>query len=298
MNREGTSDASRDLPDFDKLWDYNDPAGTAEKFREILPAARESGNRPYLAELLTQIARTQGLQREFDAAHATLDEVEALRRDDAPIPRIRVLLERGRVFNSSKQQEKARALFLQAWETSKAHGEDFYAVDAAHMLAIVDQGQDSLAWNEKAIKLAEQSADPRANGWLGSLYNNTAWAYHEMGRFEQALALHEKNLAWQTQRENGEMISVAKWCIARTLRSLGRVEEALARKRELLKQHEAAGTKDGYVCEELAECLLSLHRKDEARPFFARAHAILSNDPWLAASEPQRLERLKQLATE
>lgn len=120
MNRDGTSDASSDLPDFDKLWDYNDPAGTAEKFREILPAARESGNRPYLAELLTQIARTQGLQREFDAAHATLDEVETLLADDAPIPRIRVLLERGRVFNSSSPSTPHTTATLRASRTRSA----------------------------------------------------------------------------------------------------------------------------------------------------------------------------------
>ena len=70
------------------------------------------------------------------------------------------------------------------------------------------------------------------------------------------------------------------------------------RQRELLKQHETAGTKDGYVCEELAECLWSLNRKKQARPFFAKAYAILSKDPWLAANEPERLARLKQLAAD
>ena len=56
------------------MWDYNDPAGTGKKFLELLPDAKASGDRSYLAQLLTQIARTRGLQMKFDEAHKTLDE--------------------------------------------------------------------------------------------------------------------------------------------------------------------------------------------------------------------------------
>ncbi|HEX6385768.1 MAG TPA: hypothetical protein VF177_13945, partial [Anaerolineae bacterium] len=66
------------LPDFDQLWDYSQPASTEERFRELLPAAEAAGDDSYLAQLLTQIARAQGLQRQFAAAHETLDEAEKL----------------------------------------------------------------------------------------------------------------------------------------------------------------------------------------------------------------------------
>jgi hypothetical protein len=74
---------------------------------------------------------------------------------------------------------------------------------------------------------------------------------------------------------------------------LGRVEEALTEQRTLERVHEAAGSHDGYVFEEIAENLLLLGRRDEARPYFARAYAELSADPWLTESEPARLERLR-----
>ncbi|HND49505.1 MAG TPA: hypothetical protein PLL95_13155, partial [Anaerolineales bacterium] len=61
------------LPDFDSLWDYSNPDQTETKFREVLPQFPDGNER---LELLTQIARTQGLQRKFDEAHKTLDEVE------------------------------------------------------------------------------------------------------------------------------------------------------------------------------------------------------------------------------
>ena len=100
--------AERDLPDFDRLWNYNDPPETEQRFRELLPPARASGNTSYLVELLTQIARTEALQRRFDDAHRTHDEAEALLPEAGDRARIRHLLERGRVFNSSKRRDEAR----------------------------------------------------------------------------------------------------------------------------------------------------------------------------------------------
>ena len=77
------------LPDIDSLWDHNDPAATQAQFMTVLPRAEASGDRAYQAELLTQIARTWGLQREFDSAHAVLDQVEPMLPDLGPRPRVR-----------------------------------------------------------------------------------------------------------------------------------------------------------------------------------------------------------------
>lgn len=77
---------------------------------------------------------------------------------------------------------------------------------------------------------------------------------------------------------------------------MGRLDEALTKQQALLLESEQSGEPDGYVFEELGECLLALGRADEARPYFAQAYALLSQDAWLAADEPQRLERLKALS--
>jgi hypothetical protein len=63
----------------------------------------------------------------------------------------------------------------------------------------------------------------------------------------------------------------------------------------LLAEYERAGQRSGYVFEEIAECLALLGEAEAARPFFADAYAELSGDPWLAANEPARLERLRAL---
>lgn len=296
MLRERDQDSHQDSPpDFDRLWDYNQPEVSETRFRSLLDAARASGNPDYLAQLLTQIARAQGLQRQFDAAHRTLDEVQGMRGLGPTTARIRFLLERGRVFNSSREPERARPLFLEAFDLATAAGEDFHAVDAAHMMGIIEPPDRALEWNERAIRLAEQSPSERARGWLASLYNNVGWTYHGRGDFERALEIFDKALALRIEKKQEPQIRVARWCVARTLRSLGRTTEALERQRLLLAELEAIGEEDGFVFEEIGECLLAAGKAAEARPHFARAHEILSRDPGLKETEPERLARLREL---
>ena len=208
---------------------------------------------------------------------------------------MRYLLERGRVFNSSRQVEQARPLFLEAWAAAQATGEDFYAVDVAHMLGICALPEQQTEWNFKAIHLAEQSSQPRARNWLGPLYNNLGWTLHDQGHHADALDLFDKALAIRRERGQVPETRIAQWAVGRALRSLGRVEEALAIQRDLLAEHAQNGSKDGYVFEELAECLTLLGHPDEARPSFAQAYAELSQDPWLTAGEPERVARVKEL---
>lgn len=290
-----TRSAAEALRDFDTLWDFEDPAATEARFRELLPAADAREDPGVALQLRTQIARTLGLRKRFDEAHALLDEVEAGLEETGPVVRVRYLLERGRVLNTSGSPDRARPLFDEAWNLGRDCGEDGFAVDAAHMVAIVEDSDGALAWNERALDLARASEDPRARKWKGSLLNNLGWTHHDAGRFGKAHALFEEAL--ELRREQGEAspIRVARWCVARALRSLGRTEEALAEQRELLAEHESAGATDGYVVEEIAECLLALGSADDARPFFAAAHAELSNDPWLPDNEPERLARLRRL---
>ncbi len=283
-----------DSTDLDELWDFDDPALTERRFRDRLPQV--AADPPRRLELLTQIARAQGLQRRFDDAHATLDQVQAQLPEATPLVRVRYLLERGRVFNSSKRLEQARPLFAEAWEAAVAAGEAFYAVDAAHMLGIAAPPDEQLAWNLKALALAEQARDERARGWLGSLHNNIGWTYFENGRYDAALDHFKNALARRQAQGQVRETRIARWCVARALRALGQIEEALRQQRALLGEWQQAGGQDGFVSEEIGECLLALGQAEAARPHFAEAHRLLSQDAWLADSEPKRLARLARLA--
>lgn len=291
-----SSSSANPKPDFDSLWNYDKPAETEAKFRQLLPMAEKSGDPAYLAELQTQIARTLGLQQKFEQAHLLLDSVEVILKDAGERPRVRYLLERGRVFNSSGQKDKAVPLFTEAWELASKSGFDFYAVDAAHMLAIATPPEQHMGWNLKALSLAEKSSQPKARNWLGSLYNNIGWDYFSQVKYDSALAMFEKALIFRQEQKKPDQIRIAKWCVAKTLRLLGKVESALTMQQELEKEWKESGEEqDGYVFEEMAECLLALKKDQEATPYFALAYQYLSKDPWLPQDEPQRLQRLKEL---
>ena len=285
------------FPDFDALWDYDNPSKTETRFCTLLTTLDTSQDRNYHAQLLTQLARAQGLQRNFEEAHRTLDRAEALLTPDMAVARARYLLERGRVFNSSGNRDKARPFFLEALAAAQEAGTpaDYHAVDAAHMLGIIEPPDEALEWNLKAVEMAGRSENSHVRTWLGSLYNNIGWAFHNQGKYEQALDAFHKSYDGWSANGTAKDARIARWCIARTLRSLGRLDEALQSQLEIVAEAEAEGDESGYGNEEIAECLLALGQPDAARPYAQKAFVILSRDPWLPTDEPQRLERLQKL---
>jgi tetratricopeptide (TPR) repeat protein len=277
------------LPSIRETWDFGDPASSEVRFRELAVRADAAGDASYALEARTQVARALGLQRRFDEGHAELD---AAGPADTGAAGVRVLLERGRLINSSGDPAGARPSFEAAWELARAVQNDDLAVDAAHMVAIVTTGAERRAWNERAIDLAEGSRDPDARRWRASLLNNQGWDAYDDGDYERALALFERALEARLEMGAGEKsVRTARWCVAKGLRAVGRVEEALTAQRELA----AGDDDDGYVSEELGECLLALGRPDEARPHFAAAYRLLAADDWFADAQPDRLARLAKL---
>ncbi|MGD8189345.1 hypothetical protein ACQCN2_05010 [Brevibacillus ginsengisoli] len=214
--------------------------------------------------------------------------------DTSKAAQIRYLLERGRVYNSSSEQAEARPLFLKAWEIGIEYGEDDYAVDAAHMLGIAESTPElRMVWNLKALHYAEQHPD--AKRWLGSLYNNIGWAQVDAGNLAEALDLFESALRFRQEQGNAGTIFIAKWCVAKVLRLMNQPHKSLEIQMELLKESEKIQNPDGYVYEEIGECLLFLEKRIEAQPYFAQAYEMLSLDQWLVHNEPERIARLKEL---
>jgi tetratricopeptide (TPR) repeat protein len=279
--------------DFEQLWDYDKPADSETRFRAALTKAT-AGSEAQL-QLLTQIARTHSLRRDFAGAHQLLDQVEPKLAATTTKVRIRYALERGRTFNSAGDRARAKVLFADAWEQASRADLDFYAIDAAHMMAFVTPPAEQHQWNLKALALTERTPDARAKKWLVALYNNIGWTYHDEQNYAAALAMFEKALAAAEARGAPTQIRIARWTIARCLRSLGRYDEALSRQIVLRDSPALGGADDGYVFEEIGENLLALKRDAEARVSFARAHALLKDDKYLQANEAARLERLRVL---
>ena len=285
----GGRDVTQSLPDFDKMWDYNDPAATERKFRELLPAAEKSGNDSYLAQLLTQIARAQGLQGRYDDAIATLDQALDVTRDDDSLAYVRNLLERGRVFNSSGDPARAMPLFMQAFKWAEAEHYTRYAIDAVHMMGIAAATpREQIEWNLRGLEMVAQHPDQQR--WLNALYNNIGESYARAGQYRDALGAFERLAAINAN----DMYTMKDQ--ARMLRLLGRVGRAMEIIRPVHERLEADGKPDGWISEEYAECMLAAGRADEATPHFKVAYALLKDDAWVIKNDPAKLERLRGFA--
>lgn len=280
---------------LDDLWDFDDLAASGGRFRAAIDAAETDGDADAADEARTQLARTLGLLTRFEDGDQVLDLVDAAHAG-ADRVRVRSLLERGRLRRSSGDTASAVAPFQEAWTLAWELGADGLAVDAAHMLALVDAAPGTSAWNERALALADTSPAPDARRWRGSLWNNIGWERFEAGDLDGALAAFGTALEARAEQGKPRERRIAAWCVGRCLRALGRPAEALAVQERIASEAAAAGDpEDGFVSEETGECLLALGRADEARAPFARAAALLVEDAWLAEHEPDRIARLREL---
>lgn len=212
-----------------------------------------------------------------------------------PLPDIDALLERGRVCHAAGDPHTACGWFQQAYDAATAQQDDAFAIDALHMLGIADVPSARLGWNQQALRLAEQSQQPRAISWQGALLDTCGWFTFEQGDYPLALEYFEQAQTVREQQGEVRATLVARWCVARALRALGRVEEALGKQGEIRAAWLGAGlTPDGYGTEEIAECLLALGRRDEARPYFASAYVLFTARGTLV-DQPERLARIRQL---
>jgi tetratricopeptide (TPR) repeat protein len=263
------------------LWDFDDLDASEGRFRAQLEQETTDAGR---AEVLTQLARVEGLRGRFEQCDALLDEAEALGGAEA-----RVLLERGRRERSSGRPGAGLEQFEQAFQQARRSREDVLAVDAAHMVAIVG---DSEAWTARAVEIAAPSEDPGVRYWLGPLYNNLGWSRYGAGdaagaleAFELALASRERDDPRPYARE------IARYAVGKALRALGRPDEAAATLEQCLAWAAEAGVEDSYFHEELAEDYAALGRHADARRHAGRALELTSDD-----DDPSRVARLRDLA--
>ena len=279
--------------DIDALWDYTQPAVSEARFREALKS--ESGDDAL--ELETQIARTFSLRREFAQAHALLDTVQRRMSDKTrPAMRVRYLLERGRTFRSANETLRSRPLFLEAWQIGDKEKLTLLAIDAAHMMGIVEAGEEAQRWNERAMALAMSSNVPRAIRWRGSLANNMGHTERERGNLDTAMKHFQASLTAFQLTRSASQIRTAKWQIANVMRMQKHYDQALALQLAIETEAADAAEPDGYVFEEIAEIYLVKNELAKAKLYYAKAVEALSKDTWFAETEGDRLARMRQLA--
>jgi tetratricopeptide (TPR) repeat protein len=171
------------------LWDFDDLDSTERRLSDLLEAEESDAGR---AEVLTQLARVEGLREDFDASERLLQQAEAL-AGTSDLARVRIDLERGRKLRSSGDPAAALPLFEAAYARASDAGQDFLAGDAVHMCAIsVDEVEAKEEWTRRGLDLGERR--PAATYWAGPLLNNLGWAYYDAGDHRPALEVFEQAL--------------------------------------------------------------------------------------------------------
>lgn len=299
-----SSKAEIKLENFDDLWGLGDPMIVEKKLQELLPQAKALKDHSIYLQILSQIALAQAVQQKFDSAHKILNDAEALLTPDHALAKVRILLERGRVYQQAEKISEARTYFERSFDLSKERNFDYHTINAAHMIAIVeDKTADKIKWNQLALNLALKTSDQRASLWLGPLFNNLGRNYLEEKQFDKALSAFQKALEYREKEAYVPNILFAKWAVARALRSLDRLDdaldiqnvlakelEALAKDRKVEAPAEMVALMHGFVYEELAEIY---HAK--AKKCASIAYEDLCNNPMFTKYEKQRLKRLKTL---
>jgi len=243
--------------DLATLWDFSNPQLSEQRFRTEL--AKSSGDDALI--LTTQVARTYGLRKDFRRAQSVLTEIEPRILSAGAEARARFALEYGRTVSSAThppetQTDATKALARTKYQAALAIAReaklDDLAIDAIHMLAFVDTAPgDQLKWAQTALAVVDASDQPAAKKWEASIRNNLGYAFHQLGRYDEALMQFKLALAIRERSTNMEATRTAHWMIAWTLRAMKRTDEALAIQLRLEREGDLAKQPDPYVFEEL-----------------------------------------------
>jgi tetratricopeptide (TPR) repeat protein len=276
------------------LWDFDDLETTEARFRRLLAQEASDERR---AEILTQLARVQGLRGQFAHGHRLLGEAEAL-AGSSVAANARIQLERGRLHRSSGDAESALPLFESAFAVALAAGERFLAGDAAHMAALAAPDRAGMvAWTQRGIDLGGEPGADESAYWLGPLLNNLGWHYYDHGDYDAALDAFQRALEAREQfPEQRNQIAIARYAVGKTLRMLGRPAEAAALLEQAVAWTEAEGNPDGWFHEELAEDYAALGREAEARDQARLAFPLLLETDASFEGDSERVARLRALA--
>jgi len=251
------------------LWDFNRPEVSETRFRKALADATKDEQ----IILQTQIARTYGLRKDFAAAQEILATLEPRLSESCAEANVRYWIELGRTYCSpahpkeartDEAKEMGRVAYMNAFECAKAAKLDYLAVDALHMMTMVDPAPEAqIEWNHKALEYMEHSDQEDAKKWEGSLRYNLGYALHLAGRYEDALAESERSIDAYERAGRPKDVRYTKWMIAWTYRAMERYTEALEIQLALEKEWTAEGVKPKYVIEELAHIYRAMG--DEAK---------------------------------
>lgn len=300
------------IENFDELF-FGEPAEIESRLTPLVLEAEVRENRSLQAQILSQLALAQAMQKKFELAHNTLNRADALIPVGDLLSSARVILERGRVYHQAGDSATALSFFQQSYEQALRGEHTAHTINAAHMIAIVvNDPEEKIHWNQLALKLAQASSESKARSWIGPLYNNLARSQIDALDFHGALDSYTACQAIAEERNEALIVRGAIWGRAVAHRKLGEHEIARRLQMDLLQEYTGVSQSGelpealltlarGMVYAELVELDCLLADLDPQAAVSAREHARLAYEDlhaneWFQRLEPEQLERLRRMA--
>jgi tetratricopeptide (TPR) repeat protein len=134
------------------------------------------------------------------------------------------LCARGMQAECEGRNDIAQRLFEQAWAK---RSDDYDACIAAHYLARhQDSSQDTLRWNQVALRHADAVGDERVRGFYPSLYLNLGHAHEQLGDPDQAARYYELAAQRTDELPEGSYADVVRDAIGRGQQRIGKTAQA------------------------------------------------------------------------
>jgi tetratricopeptide (TPR) repeat protein len=106
------------------------------------------------------------------------------------------LLQEGNRLLMYRQDDEARATYLEVWRRASEMGDEYYACAAAHMLGVMESMplEEKLHWHLVSLERANRVEDGRVDSWYASIYVNLGHVHRLLNQPADALACYEQAL--------------------------------------------------------------------------------------------------------
>ena len=130
----------------------------------------------FLAQLLTQIARAQGMQDKLHDAQAAL--YKAKWKSDEKVAIVRLDLETARLRRLQDRTEEAMTLLKKVYETAAEAPLDYFKADAAHILYLFEPDggpEEGKTWSDAVLEIARNSGNIKTRRWAAVVLTDQGW---------------------------------------------------------------------------------------------------------------------------
>lgn len=214
------------------LFDAGQHADAAAAFEGVADEALAADEEILYVEACAMAARSHLAGGDVEMGHTWLVRAAAKASDSEPAGWSRYLSVRGRFEWKRGDLETATETFEDLFLFCEQNEFWERAVDASNMAAITGPPGEVFDWSERGIEIAERGGLTR---WLGPLWNNLGWNYHDEGMYDEAYGALVKAREYHYMNERELPRLIADYSVAHVMMKQGRLDEAGVEMRKVLR---------------------------------------------------------------